>query len=648
MTAPPSGTTPQAHQLVLEIASLYQNGQIAQARELCMQALRLAPHTYEVLLLLAFIALHSNEPHESIDWANRAIAANGNAAHAYFVRGEAQQLAQRYAAAAASYDEALRLEPDHADALNNRGNAYYSLGLYQQALESYDRAVALGSAQASFRSNRGLALKALGQHPVAIACFRQAIALQKDYGPAHFNLGLSLFAIGDYQEALTSHEAAIRRMPGHAPSHWGRADALRATGQYETSLASYDKAIVLEPGNADIYNNRGLSLHYWGKHADALADFDAAIRLNPDHANAHCNRGMALEALGRHTDAIGHYATAISIAPTHAAAHFNRALCNLTLGNYSEGWPEYEWRWEAELLRSSKLISSKPQWSGKEALQDRRILIHAEQGLGDSLQFCRYLPLVADLGAQVIVQVQAPLLRLIEAMSGVSLVLAQGDPLPDFDFHCPLMSLPLAFGTTLNTVPCPRRYLSPSSDKSQAWSRRLGPRTLPRIGLVWAGAPHASHAVERPVDTRRSIHLSRFAPLGRTTAQFYSLQKGDQAASQLRNLQNAGWDGPQVVDLTAALHDFEDTAALVDQLDLVISVDTSVAHLAGALGKPVWLLNRFDTCWRWLLERDDSPWYPTMTLFRQPAPGDWDSVIARVCAELTRFDFPASSTTTPL
>lgn len=624
--------------MALQGAALYQSGHAMQAREVCLQALRIASRSCEVLSLLAFIALHADRPHESIDFINRALAENDTLVDAYFLRGEAQQKARLYEAAAASYDEVLRLRPDHADAMNNRGNAYHALGQHERALRSYDQALAINPAKASFHTNRGLALKELGAYALALACFEQAIALESGYGLARFNLGLLLFAMDRYQDAAASHTEAIRLMPSHASSHWGHADALRACGHYEASLSSYNTALSLEPDRADIYNNRGLLLHYWGKHYDALADFQSATQLDPGHADAHCNRGMALEALGRRAEALSDYGAALAHAPHHAAAHFNRALCNLTLGHYREGWREHEWRWQTEQLKASKLDSDKPRWSGSESLQGRRILVHAEQGLGDSLQFCRYLPMVAERGATLIVQVHAPLMPLIRSMNGVSLVIAQGEAPPlGFDFHCPFMSLPLAFDSTLETVPCEPRYLSPSKEKSVYWRGRVGAKHLPRIGLVWAAAPHASRAVQRPLAERKSIPLQKFAALNSCMAAFFSLQKGEPAVSQLRELEAARWNGPAIADHTAELHDFEDTAALIDQLDLVISVDTSVAHLAGALGKPVWLLNRFDTDWRWMIGRDDSPWYPTMKIFRQPAEGDWEAVIARVHGELQRF-----------
>ena len=351
---------------------------------------------------------------------------------------------------------------------------------------------------------------------------------------------------------------------------------------------------------------------------------------------------MALEALGQHTDALGYYDAAIALSPTQAVAHFNRALCNLTLGDYGEGWPEYEWRWQTEQLKSSELISDKPLWLGKESLRGKRILVHAEQGLGDSLQFCRYLPMVSELGATLIVQVQAPLVPLIRTMRGVAQVVAQGEALPEFDVHCPFMSLPLAFGTTVDTVPFGRDTCRPLRRRRWRGNSALDREQAPRVGLVVGR--RAAQFARGPAPRRcpqvdSSGAVRRFEP---ARCGVLSLQKGEPAVSQLRDLEEAGWDGPAIQDLTAELHDFEDTAALVDQLDLVISVDTSVAHLAGALGKPVWLLNRFDTCWRWMTERDDSPWYPTMKIFRQPVAGDWESVLAQVRAELQSFLSPDS------
>jgi len=293
-------------------------------------------------------------------------------------------------------------------------------------------------------------------------------------------------------------------------------------------------------------------------------------------------------------------------------------------GRLEAGWKEYEWRWQTTQLSGRARDFLAPLWDGT-AIEDRTILLHAEQGFGDTLQFCRYVPLIA-CGARIILEVQAPLVRLLSRLPGVTQIVAHGDGLPPFDLHCPLLSLPRAFGTTLDTIPAVTPYLSADPALAANWHERLAGLDDLRIGLVWAGSQRLNRPEEAAFDRRRSIALDAMAPLGEASGvSFISLQKDELAAQAIHPPHEM-----RLHDFTADLHDFEDTAALIVNLDLVISVDTSVAHLAGALGKPVWLLNRFDTCWRWLLNRDDSPWYPTLRQFRQPGPGDWNSMIREV------------------
>jgi hypothetical protein len=303
----------------------------------------------------------------------------------------------------------------------------------------------------------------------------------------------------------------------------------------------------------------------------------------------------------------------------------------LLSGRFEEGWKEYEWRWKTKMWSSGAREFSAPLWSG-EAIGDRTILLHAEQGIGDTLQFCRYAPLIAR-GTRIILEVQAPLVRLLSRLPGVMQIVARGDNLPPFDVHCPLMSLPLAFGTTLDTIPAATPYLSAAAVLAADWQERLAGLDGLRVGLLWAGAQRLNFPAGATVDRRRSVTLKALAPLGEVSgASFVSLQK-DGPAAQAADPPH----GLVLHDFTADLHDFEDTAALIVNLDLVISVDTAVAHLAGALGKPVWLLNRFDTCWRWLLNRDDSPWYPTLRQFRQPRSGDWNSPVCAARDALQRL-----------
>jgi hypothetical protein len=322
---------------------------------------------------------------------------------------------------------------------------------------------------------------------------------------------------------------------------------------------------------------------------------------------------------------------AVELKPDFADAQANQSMCFLLAGDYERGWRQYEWRWKVEPLMSVKRDFAQPLWLGDAELNGRTLLVHAEQGLGDTLQFCRYVPLLAAAGAKVVLQVPRPLQSLLSTVAQSATVIALGEPLPEFDFHCPVMSLPLAFDTRLETIPTRIPYLYADESKARAWRDALGPRTRSRVGLVWAGNPRKDQLRGNHLDRMRSLRFEQLEPLlGISAVDFYSLQLGADAIAQLR----AHALCARVIDRTEALKDFSDTAALMENLDLVISVDTSVVHLAGALGKPFWLLNRFNTCWRWLLDREDSPWYPTARIFRQPAFGDWDSVLAETASAL--------------
>lgn len=333
------------------------------------------------------------------------------------------------------------------------------------------------------------------------------------------------------------------------------------------------------------------------------------------------NLGGALSDLGRPAEALACYDRALAIRPDDVSAHFGRSRPLLLRGEYAEGWREFEWRRRGGTAEAIKLRGfAQPQWQGED-VAGKTLLLHAEQGFGDTLQFCRYASLVGAT-ARVILEVQPPLVRLCSSLAGVAQVVARGEPPPAFDLHCPLMSLPLAVGTTLDTIPSEVPYLAADPELVAGWRERLAGLDGLQVGLVWAGSLRPEPELSA-IDRRRSITLAMMAPLGEASGvSFISLQKREPGA------QSANAElGLALHDFTANLQDFADTAALIEALDLVISVDTSVAHLAGALGKPIWLLNRFDTCWRWLLDRDDSPWYPQLRQFRQPRPGDWNSAL---------------------
>jgi tetratricopeptide (TPR) repeat protein len=358
------------------------------------------------------------------------------------------------------------------------------------------------------------------------------------------------------------------------------------------------------------------------RYEEALASYDRAITLWPDHADAHNNRGQVLRELERYDEALASYDRALALRPKHVMAHCNAAALRLLTGDFERGWAHSEWRWLKKSVMPTQRNFSQPAWNGRDPIAGKTILIHSEQGLGDTIQFCRYVPLLAARGAQVIFEVQKPLQTLMASLGGAAQVVPKGGPLPACDLHCPLVSLPLAFGTRLETIPSATGYLSAPAQHVTTWQSRLEGKPHPRIGLVWSGNP--GH--ER--DRERSIGLRTFVPLLDAFGDdvtFFSLQKDVRAADDALLKERA-----DILDYGNALEDFSDTAALISHLDLVISVDTSIAHLAGALGKPAWILLTYFPDWRWLLGRDDSPWYPTARLFRQDESRAWDGVMARV------------------
>ena len=495
-------------------------------------------------------------------------------------------------AALTGYDRAIALRPDHAGALNNRGNTLQDLKRFDEALVSYDRALTVQPNFAAALSNRGNALRALKRFEEALASYDRALAVRPDFADALSNRGATLYELKRFAEAL----------------------------------ATYDRALAVRPDFAETLSNRGATLYELKRFAEALASYDRAIAVQPAYAEAHFNRGNTLQELKRFDEALASYGRALAIRPDYADAHANQALCRLLIGDFDRGWEGYEWRWQTEPLQGAKPSFAQPLWLGRENISGKTILLHAEQGYGDAIQFCRYVPMVAARGARVILQVPERLSGLMSTLSGAPQVLAAGKTQAGFDVHTPLLSLPLAFGRKFETIPSATPYLCASSKAASDWAKRLGPKRRPRIGLAWFGSPTHKN------DHNRSINLGSLLPLFEIDATLVSLQKDTRGEGEIALKGRMG-----LLDFCDELEDFSDTAALISNLDLVISVDTSVAHLAGALGKPVWVLLPFVPDWRWLLDRDDSPRYPTARLFRQDDRCEWDSVIARVHSALCDF-----------
>jgi tetratricopeptide (TPR) repeat protein len=478
----------------------------------------------------------------------------------------------------------------------------------------------------------GVLMHQRGRSAEALNLIAQALETGTKSADALLNHGNVLFAMRRFAEALSDYERALALRPDDAELLSNRANTLCELNRPGDALASFDRALARRPNDPDILNNRGNALLQLNRAAEALASYDRALAIRPHDAQTLINRGNALTDLRRPDQALASYDRAIAIAPDHAEAHWNKSLILLAQGDFARGFAEYEWRRRRDGA-TDKRDFSQPLWLGEEGIAGRTILLHAEQGYGDTIQFVRYAPLLAARGAKVVLEVQASLRPLLSGLPGVSAITGRGEPLPPFDLHCPLMSLPLAFKTELATVPTGVPYLHAPHDRLAQWRSRLPAGKPLRVGLAWSGSPTHKN------DHNRSIALSRLAPLcANDRVQFVSLQRDvrEADAATLRKLSHVFAPGE-------ALRDFADTAAVIALLDLVISVDTGVAHLAGALGKPVWILLPFMGEWRWLSDRDDSPWYPSARLFRQPKVDDWESVVARVQSELTRHAVSPSS-----
>lgn len=522
---------------------------------------------------------------------------------------------------------ALKAKPEAAAVHMNHGVILLALDRYGEALASFDRALAMAPGDALLHYNRGNALKGLGRHDEALASYDRALALAPDLVVAHHNRGSTLAALDRYEEALANFERALALKPELAD----RISALNNRGKmlaklkrFDEALASYDEVLALAPDHVDALTRRGVALVEFGRYDEALAAHGAALRIDPDYIDAYLNRGNVYAFLNQFDAALADYAAVMARQPEHADANFNEALARLCLGDFHRGWPKYEYRWRCKHFAPARPRLPQPVWRGDQDVRGKTVLLCAEQGMGDAIQFVRYAPLVAARGAKVLVGVHRPLQAVLTSVPGVAQVIADGESLPDFDLHCPMLSLPLAFGTELATIPSTVPYIRPLPDRMARWQGRVPQNGRLRVGVCWAGT--AVH----PGDRRRSIPLDLFANiLSAGGVDFVSLQK-DVSAAQAAILDTHG-----VVQLGQDLADFADTAAVVAMLDLVISVDTSVAHLAGAMGKAVGVLVPFAPDFRWMLHRTDSPWYPTMRLFRQSAVGDWHGPIERLRQELT-------------
>ena len=523
--------------------------------------------------------------------------------------------------------KATEIAPDYLAAWVNLGNALQLTGRLQEAVDAFQKGMMLNPNMPEAANNLASVLNALKRHEQALNACVSALKLRPDFAEAHVNMGNALIGLKNPAEAENSYRRAIELRPANATAYFNLGNALSDLGRLEDALEQYRKAVALDAANPEKHYNYANTALKLDRYVEAVESFRAAIEVNPNYVDAYCNLGSALQSLGDTAEAIECYREAIRISPRgkqQPDLHWNMALALLQQGDYAEGWEAYEWRWLTPTFAAFKREWRKPEWTGG-ALDGKTLLIHAEQGFGDGIMFGRYAPLVARKGGRVVLECRAPLTRLMRSLEGVAECFDLGQPVPEHDFQIPLLSLPRAFRTTLDNVPAAIPYLRPPADAKP--DPRIAQAKGLKIGFAWAGSP------TRRDNAKRSAPLAMFEPLLKATGtRFFSLQVG-----KFRPELDALDKRLGVVDLGEALNDFADTAAAVAALDLVISVDTAVLHLAGALGKPAWGLMSRPTGFFWMNDRDDTPWYPRLRLFRQPEMGDWGSVFKKAEAELKRL-----------
>ncbi len=517
----------------------------------------------------------------------------------------------------------VAMRADHADVL-------WLLGRYPDAIAQYDEVLRRDARQPHALLRAGVAHLLLNQPEAALSRFNEAVKLAPQDVEPHLRKATALTQLRQWDEAIRALQRGLQLAPNDARLHNQMGVVLLERSELDAAMVSFDRALALEPRMAKAISNRGLVMLRKQQFSEAQALAQEALAIDPQLAAAHANRGLALMWLHQPEAALASLLRAQAIKPDPLIG-WNLAYLHLLYGQWREGWPLLEHRWQS-VLAGKLPKADRPVWDGRTPLAGKTLLVHPEQGLGDVVQFARHVPELVDLGAKVILHVPRELLRLLQCLAGPQVtVLAVDQAPPPIDLRITIMSLPGALGVTPQHTPGAAGYLTVDPALQQHWAQRMGPRQGLRIGLVWSGGVRPDQPELALVNARRNIPLQALHSLHRPGLTWYSLQKGKEAVAEWRSLQKQGWDGPPLVDLMDEAKDFADTAAIISQLDLVISVDTSTAHVAGALGKPVWVLNRYDTCWRWMVSGERSPWYDSLRLFR---PASADEPRERLVAEV--------------
>jgi len=573
----------------------HQEGRLQKAQSIYQQILSLDPRHFDALHLQGVVAAQMQNLSLALDLIGKAIKINPNSAEAYF----------------------------------NNGNILKEFSRLEEAVENYKKAVDIKHDLVNAHFNLGITLHVLGRFNEAVICYENATTYKHNFHEAYNNCGNALIEIDRTDKALESFNKAISLNPKYAEAYNNRGNAYKKLGRMQEAIADYETAISIDIQYAEAYNNRGNVLFEQKDYRKAAKNFEEAITIKSDYADAWYNLGNSYKELADLEEAVDCYDRAITLKSNYATAYWNKSLALLLAGQFEMGFQLFEWRWklDSKTFTATQRNYEKPLWLGKEDLSGRTLLIHAEQGLGDCIQFSRYSKLVTDLGANVILLVPKPIVGLLQSLVGVDLVLEdESKELPTFDYHCPLMSLPLAFKTEINTVPVSTSYLSISKESLRSWNNFLGEKKKPRLGIVWSSVSDFKN------DSDRSMKLEQFIKcIPQNKFEIYCLQKVIKPEDQetFNKSSEVNFHGHK-------LNDFLDTAGLASCMDLVVSTCTSVPHMTAALGIPTWILLNYVPDWRWLVKREDSPWYKSVKLYRQGETREWDEVLTNVRDDLIR------------
>ncbi len=600
---------------------LLQGGRSDDAERVLASMLQQSPNDADALALMGLAFAQRNENQRADELLVRALALNPGNLTAQLNHAKVLTRLERWPDVAAAATAVLSQRPDHAEARRLRGQAFAELKRSGDALADLDTVATDNIATLMMRAKLRFAAERAGD---AVADYDRIIAAVPAHWEALNNRGIALEALQRYDDALNSYERALALNPTNTSVLHNRAASLLTLQRPNEALPLFEHLVTAEPTNADNWTGHGAALASLLNLDEAIASFDKALSLDPSSVRALTSRGTVLDAQGRTADALADYRRALDLDPNNATAHANLAFALLADGNLSEGFAEYEWRRKDGPIHLTSRRFDKPEWQGED-IAGKTLLLHPEQGLGDILQFARFVPTLTAGGARVILELPRALDALMRTLPGSATIVQTGSPPPQYDLHAPLMSVAHKLKLTLDGIPATAPYLHAPDDRRAQWRTRLASLPHPRIGLCWSGNP------EHRNDRARSIPFGEFTRIADVKgATLVSLQR------DVRETDKAAFAAfKTLTNFMPEVADFADTAALIAELDLVICVDTSVAHLAGAMGKPVWILIATSADWRWLKGRDDSPWYPTARLFRQTTHGDWNEVIDRVSADLT-------------